>query len=79
MFDKVAKLLKETHRIKGAKNKVEERFSLVENTEDSDVRCFINQIDAPNSKMEICDERYSINCKFIGRKAKRQLIDFIEQ
>ena len=42
VFDKVAKLLKETHRIKGTKNKVEERLSLVENTEESDVRCFIN-------------------------------------
>ena len=78
VYNTAVQLLKDQHRLIGGPHKVEERLVIAtKENEKKTVSCYVNKIDAAKSKIEVCDSTHSIQCKFVGDLAKKQLASFI--
>ena len=77
VYNSAIDLLKEQHRLRTSPHKIEERQVIATKESTEIVTCFVNKIDAAKSKVEMCDSTHSIQCKFVGELAKKQLASFI--
>ena len=47
--------------------KIEKKIILTNQSEDGSLACFVNKIDVRGNFVEVCDTKYSIKCKFVGK------------
>ena len=79
VYKSTIQLLKDQHRLHGNQNKLEERIVIATKKPAKSAECYVNKIDAAKSKLEVCDNFHSIQCRFVGESAKKQLSTFIRE
>ena len=47
--------------------KIEKKIILTNEGSDGSLACFVNKIDVKGNFVEVCDTKYSIKCKFVGK------------
>ena len=47
--------------------KIEKKIILTNDVAGSSLACFVNKIDVRGNFVEVCDTKYSIKCKFVGK------------
>ena len=47
--------------------KIEKKIILTNDVAGGSLACFVNKIDVRGNFVEVCDTKYSIKCKFVGK------------
>ena len=71
VYEKAIQLLTSTAPAKRPTNrddaKIEFKLMLTKDGVGNSLACFVNKIDVRGNFVEVCDTKYSIKCKFVGK------------